>query len=99
MAAVFGAVHLPIGVLLCIALVSAYPFLWLSPVENPKAPFGEYFKERMKKIVRITFFCGILISLILVSFNNEGARFIFAGIVMEGFSVLCAECKHKRELR
>ena len=98
LAAVFGAVHLPIGVLLCIALVSAYPFLRLSPVENPKAPFGEDFKEKMKKVVRITYLCGISISLILFAFENEGARFIFAGIAMEGFSVLCAECKRKREL-
>lgn len=98
LAAVFGAVHLPIGVLLCGALVSAYPFLRLSPVENPKAPFGEKFKEKMKRVVRITYFCGILIALMLFVFENEGTKFILVGIAMEGFSVLCAECKRKRKL-
>lgn len=98
LAAVFCAIHLPIAVLLCIALFSAYPFLRLSPVENPKAPFGKKFKEKMKIIVQITYCCEISISLILFVLENEGARFIFAGIVMEGLSVLCAEYKHKRRL-
>lgn len=98
LAAIFGAIHLPVGVLLCLALISAYPFLWFSPIENPKAPFGEKFREKMKKIVRIAYFGGILISLILLVFNCEGARFILAGITMEGFSVLCAKCKHRGEL-
>ena len=97
--ALFGAVHLPVGVLLCTAFVSAYPFLWLSPVENPKAPFGEIFKEKMKKIVRKTYFWGIIISLILLVFGNEGARFVLAGISLEGFSVYGAKCKRKRKLK
>lgn len=96
--ALFGAVHLPIESLLCVALASAYPLLHLSPAENPKAPFGEKFKEKMKQIVQITYFCGIVISLVLWVLDSEVAKFIYAGIAMEGISVLCAECKYKKEL-
>ncbi len=96
LAAVLGAVYIPVGVLICFAVISAYPFFRLSPVENPMAPFGDKFKEKMKKVVRIAYLLGILISLILLVFESEGARFILAGISMEGVSVLGAECKRKR---
>lgn len=99
LAAFFYAVHFPIKTLLCAALVSAYPFLRFSPVENPKAPFGEIFKKKMKKVVRITYFAGILVSLILLVFKNEGVRFILAGISLEGVSVFGAECKRKKYLK
>lgn len=99
LAALFGAVHLPINILFCAALGSAYPFLRFSPVENPKAPFGEIFKEKMKKVVRITYFVGILASLILLVFQSEGVRFILAGISLEGISVFAAEYKHKINLK
>ncbi len=97
--AAFGAEYLPVEVLLCIALISAYPFFRFSPVENQKAPFGKIFKERMKKTVRMTYFLGIMFSLIFLIFKNEEVKFILAGISLEGFSVLCAEYKRKRELR
>ncbi len=95
--AVLGAVYLPVEVLLGTTLISTYPFLKFSPVENPKAPFGENFKNKMKKIIRIVYFIGIIISLIFLLFKSEGARFILAGISLEGFSVLCAEYRRRRE--
>lgn len=95
--AVLGAVYLPVKVLLGTALISTYPFLKFSPVENLKAPFGEKFKNKMKKVVRIVYFIGIITSLMFLLFKSAGARFILAGISLEGFSVLCAECKRRRE--
>lgn len=74
-----------------------YPFLKFSPIEHPKAPFGEKFKNKMKKTVLIVYFTGIIISLMFLLFKSEKARFILAGISLEGFSVLCAECKRRRE--
>ena len=95
--AVLVAVYLPVEVLLGAALISMYPFLKFSPVENIKAPFGDKFKNKMKKVVRIVYFIEIIISLTFLLFKSEGAQFILAGISLEGFSVLCAEYKRRRE--
>ena len=95
--AVLGAVYLPSEVMLGTAFICMYPFLKFSPIEHPKAPFGEKFKNKMKKVVRIVYFIGIIISLMFLLFKSEKARFILAGISLEGFSVSCAECKRRRE--
>ena len=95
--AVLGAVYLPSEVMLGTAFICMYPFLKFSPIEHPKAPFGEKFKNKMKKVVRIVYFIGIIISLMFLLFKSEKARFILAGISLEGFSVSCAECKRRIE--
>lgn len=95
--AVLEAVYLPVEVLLGTALIGMYPFFKFSPVENIKAPFGEKFKNKMKRTVRIVYFIGIIISLMLLLFKSEGAQFVLAAISLEGFSVLCAKYKQSRE--
>lgn len=90
------AQHLYSGFLLLLAFVSGYPFLCLSPVENPKAPFGDKFKNTMRKSVHISYILAMIISSIFLILRREESKYFLACVWGEGVSVLCAKYKRKK---
>ncbi|MBO5033157.1 MAG: accessory gene regulator B family protein [Lachnospiraceae bacterium] len=97
LAADFAAGYLPVFILWVTALASAYPFLRLAPVENPKAPFGEAFRRKMQRTVRITYFLGIFTAVLFSVIRGEWTSAVLSGITMGGTSVLCAGLCHLRK--
>lgn len=95
LAALFAAEYLPMRVLWGAAALSAWPFLCLAPVENPRAPFGEVFRGKMQTIVRRVYFVWIVIAGILSVSRNERVRPILAGIIMAGIAVIFAEAARR----
>ena len=59
---VFGLIQLPAPVLWGGALLAAYSFLKLTPVEHENAPFGKEFEKRMHEIVVGLYYIALVVA-------------------------------------
>ena len=90
---VFGLIQLPVPVLWCGALLAAYPFLRLTPVEHVKAPFGEEFGKRMHEIVVGLYYIALIIAAVGIWMKWGFEKPILAAVIMSGVSILCAKVR------
>lgn len=91
---VFGLIQLPAPVLWGGALLAAYSFLKLTPVEHENAPFGEAFGKRMHEIVVGFYLTALAVAAVGTWMKWECTKPIFIAVIMSGASILCAKMKH-----
>ena len=90
---VFGLIQLPAPVLWGGALLAAYSFLKLTPVEHENAPFGKEFEKRMHEIVVGLYYIALVVAAVGTWMKWGCAKPILAAVVMSGVSILCAKMK------
>lgn len=93
--AVFGMMNLPSQLLWTGALMNAYSFFKLAPVENPKAPFSERFRGRMHCCVMSLYFVALILAAGVMWRRCELLGPILTAVVLSGVSIVSAKLKKK----
>lgn len=91
--ALYGLVQFPQWMLWCATLAASGAIFGLAPIEHPDAPFGEVFRQKMKRVVR-----GVYLMALIAAAASEYLRIgypniILAAVLLSGISITSAKIK------
>lgn len=85
--------RLPTEVLGCGALLSAYSFVTLAPIENSNAPFGDIFKRKMHRTVVVVYVVALILAGIGYYKNIELVKVVLIAVNLSAISIISAKMK------
>lgn len=91
----FVVVKVPLILLWSGAVLGAYSFLRLAPIENPKAAFGLKFRRKMRQSVICFYIAALILAAVMTVFKIEWNKIILIAIILSATSILSAEIKAK----
>lgn len=77
------------------AMLGAYSFMKLAPIENPNALLGDVFRKKMRRIVVCIYWTTLLLAGIIQGVEQNYYAVILAAVILSASSILGAYTKNK----
>lgn len=94
-AAMYIIIKIPAILLWGGAVLGAYSFMKLAPIENPNAMFGEFFRKKMRRIVMCLYWSSLLLARIIQGVEHKYYTVILVAVILSASSILGAYLKNK----